>query len=220
MKYTLASGKQALSSISALEIKRRISFFRSASDLSAFPSFIFPCLRESGTIVLSGMTAPDGGGTRERAGENCRRAGERLSCSAAFGQGRGCPALPSSGRGRTVSLCRRQTGNGPSLAPAARNVRAAVCFLGRSLPSGKPTPPRCRGVPFSALLPVGFASGLPSAGLPAAGKRFFFKTIITNPLEFVNRALVVCFFGRAFVHNNEKSGGGSNRLRAGALTAS
>ena len=189
-------------------------------DLSAFPSFIFPCLRESGTTVLSDITAPGGGGTRERAGKNCRRAGERLSCSAAFGQGRGCPALPSSGRGRTVPICRRQTRTGcPLRRRPETSARQSVFWGGRFRPAS-PTPPRCRGVPFSALLPVGFAGGLPSAGLPAEGKRFFFKIIITNPLEFVNRALVVCFFGRAFVHNNEKSGGGSNRLRAGALTAS
>lgn len=139
MKYTLASGKEALSSISALEIKRRISFFRSESDLSAFPSFIFPCLRESGTIVLSGMTAPGGGGTRERAGENCRRAGERLSCSAAFGQGRGCPALPSSGRGRTVSLCRRQTRTGcPLRRRLETSARQSVFWGGRSRPASPP----------------------------------------------------------------------------------
>lgn len=143
MKYTLASGKQALSSISALEIKRRISFFRSASDLSAFPSFIFPCLRESGTIVLSGMTAPDGGGTRERAGENCRRAGERLSCSAAFG------------RGGDVPLCRRRAGEGLFHSAAVRrgtgrplrrrletSARQSVFWGGRSRPA---SPPR-RGV--------------------------------------------------------------------------
>ena len=175
MKYTLASGEQELSSISAPEIKRRISFFRSESDLSAFPSFNFPCLRESGTIGLSGMTAPGGGGTRERAGENCRRAGERLSCSAAFGQGRGCPALPSSGRGRTVSLCRRQTRTGcPLRRRLETSARQSVFWGGRFRPAS-PTPPRRRGVPFSALLPVGFAGGFPSAGLPAAGNDSFSK---------------------------------------------
>ena len=221
MKYTLASGKEALPSISASEIKRRISFFWSKSELSAFSSFIFPCLRESGTTVLSGMTAPGGGGTRERAGENCRRVGERQSCSSAFGQGRGCPALPSSGRGRTVPLCRRQTRTGRSLRRQPETSARQSVFWGWAVASVRQArPPRRRGVPFPALLPVGFTGGLSSAGLPAAGKRFFFKIIITNPLEFVNRALAVCFFGRAFVHNNEKSGGGSNRLRAGALTAS
>lgn len=59
----------------------------------------------------------------------CRfRAGEGMSRSAVVGQGKGCFTLPPSDE------------NGLSLAPAARNVRAAVCFLGRSLPSGKPHP--------------------------------------------------------------------------------
>lgn len=175
MKHTLASGEQEPSFISASEIKRRISFFRSESDLSAFSSFIFPCLRESGTTVLSDMTASGGGGTRERAGENCRRAGERLSCSAAFGQGRGCPALPSSGRGRAVSLSRRQTGNGLSLAPAARNVRAAVCFLWAVTSARQAPPAAASGVPSPALLPVGFAGGLPSAGLSGGGETILFQ---------------------------------------------
>lgn len=147
MKCTLASGKQALPSISALEIKRRISFFRSESELSAFPSFNFPCLRESGTTVLSDIP---------------------LLTAAEQGSAQRAPSLD-------VPLCRRQTGNGLSLAPAARNVRAAVCFLGAVASARQAHPPRRRGVPFPALLPVGFVGGLPSAGLSGGGETILFQ---------------------------------------------
>ena len=115
MKYTLASRKQALPSISASGIKRRISFGISVGIGFVRVSFIqFPLPAGKRHNRVIGYTAPDGGGTRERAG----------------GAVVGCLTLPPPGREGAVPLCRRQTGNGLSLAPAARNVRAAVCFLG------------------------------------------------------------------------------------------
>ena len=145
--------------------------FRLGLDLSAFPSFNFPCLRESGTTVLSDTTAPDGGGTRECTG----------------GAVVGCLTLPPSGRGGDVPLCRRRAGEGLFHSPAVRrgtgrplrrrpetSARQSVFWGGRFRPAS-PTPPRRRGVPFSALLPVGFAGGFPSAGLPAAGNDSFSK---------------------------------------------
>lgn len=221
MKYTLASGKQALPSISASGIKRRISFGISVGIGFVRVSFIYfplPAGKRHNRVIgynrswrrrNKGARREELPSGRGKAVLLCRlRAGAGMSRSAVVGQGKDCSNLPPSDENGCPLRRRPET-----------SARQSVFWGGRFRPAS-PTPPRCRGVPFSALLPVGFAGGLPSAGLPAEGKRFFFKIIITNPLEFVNRALVVCFFGRAFVHNNEKSGGGSNRLRAGALTAS
>lgn len=160
-----------------------------------------------------------------KAAQPCYRI-QSLLTAAEQGSAQGAPSLD-------VPLCRRRAGEGLFHSAAVRRERAVPCaggpkrprgslffWGGRSLPPGKPHPPRRR-----AYRPLRFCRSVAQAAFllpdcPAAGKRFFFKIIITNPLEFVNRALVVCFFGRVFVHNNEKSGGGSNRLRAGALTAS
>lgn len=146
MKYTLASGKQALPSISASGIKRRISFGISVG---------------IGFVRVSFIYFPLPAGKRHNRVIGYNRSWRRRNKGArqgrtAVGQGKGCPALPPSGRGGDVPLCRRRAGEGLfqsaavrrerlSLAPAARNVRAAVCFLGRSLPSGKPHPAAVSG---------------------------------------------------------------------------
>ena len=176
MKHTLASGKQALSLISASGIKRRISFGISVGIGFVRVSFIYfplPAGKRHNRVIgynrswrrrNKGARREELPSGRGKAVLLCRlRAGAGMSRSAVVGQGKDCSNLPPSDE------------NGLPLAPAARNVRAAVCFLGRSLPSGKPTPPRCRGVPFSALLPVGFTGGLPSAGLSGGGETILFQ---------------------------------------------
>lgn len=144
MKYTLASGKQALPSISASGIKRRISFGISVGIGFVRVSFIYfplPAGKRHNRVIGYNRSW-------RRRNKGARR--EELP------SGRGKAVLLAAfGQGRDVRSARRRAGEGLfqsaavrrerlSLAPAARNVRAAVCFLGRSLPV-RQAPPR-RGV--------------------------------------------------------------------------
>ena len=146
MKYTLASGKQALPSISASGIKRRISFGISVGIGFVRVSFMYfprPAGKRHNRVIgynrswrrrNKGARREELPSGRGKAVLLCRlRAGAGMSRSAVVGQGKDCSNLPPSDE------------NGLSLAPAARNVRAAVCVLGRSLPSGKPHPAAVSG---------------------------------------------------------------------------
>lgn len=145
MKYTLASGKQALPSISASGIKRRISFGISVGIGFVRVSFIYfplPAGKRHNRVIGYNRSW-------RRRNKGARR--EELPS----GRGKAVLLLPPSGRGGDVPLCRRRQGkdcsnlppsdeNGLSLAPAARNVRAASLFFG-AVASVRQAPPR-RGV--------------------------------------------------------------------------
>lgn len=148
MKYTLASGKQALPSISASGIKRRISFGISVGIGFVRVSFIYfplPAGKRHNRVIgynrswrrrNKGARREELPSGRGKAVLLCRlRAGAGMSRSAVVGQGKDCSNLPPSDENGCPLRRRPET-----------SARQSVFWGGRFRPAS-PTPPRCRGVP-------------------------------------------------------------------------
>ncbi len=114
MKYTLASGKQALPSISASGIKRRISFGISVG---------------IGFVRVSFIYFPLPAGKRHNRVIGYNRSWRRRN------KGARREELPS-GRGKAVLLCRRRAGEGLFQSAAVRRERAVPCAGGPKRPRG------------------------------------------------------------------------------------
>ena len=114
MKYTLASGKQALPSISASGIKRRISFGISVG---------------IGFVRVSFIYFPLPAGKRHNRVIGYNRSWRRRN------KGARREELPS-GRGKAVLLCRLRAGAGMFQSAAVRRERAVPCAGGPKRPRG------------------------------------------------------------------------------------
>lgn len=145
MKYTLASGKQALPSISASGIKRRISFGISVGIGFVRVSFIYFPLpagkRHNRVIGYNRSWRRRNKGARREELPSGR--GKAVLLCRPSGRGGDVPLCPSSGRGRTVPICRRQTRTAVPCAGGPKRPRGSLFF--GAVASVRQAPPR-RGV--------------------------------------------------------------------------